>query len=457
MTDPREPRLTPEEAERAIYIDFEGFLTEEPSFIGVSIDSEFYQIVFDPALQLAAEAKHKRVGSGKLLTRELLERAVKEDRRIVAFTQCEKQICKRFYQIDLSPVYVDARSILKKWVDKTHPGLDPRPKSLKEYLRLIGYKRPTCLGEKQAARRIRAVRDMGLKKGSYEALTSVVKAKWTKVLEYNRIDVEGMRELCMKAVRGSSPKGEEAGESRPQIKWIRLQDICLALVDRKKIVHIHASTDVPANLRAAVSQEGGRVDILMNMLYNKNCEDVIDSLAHEMSHIVLGQAGHGRHFDRKWAELRKRIMGEYRDLDRLSKARRLAEVHLAGCTDMAGKPKFGHAERVAGKLPLIVEKSVAYLHDLLEDSPTYNEDQLRRDFPARIAETVVMLTRQDKNEDYMTYIRRLSLEPLARRVKLADLCDNLDPDRPIADKALAKALRVKYHKALEHLLAFRDV
>jgi hypothetical protein len=247
---------------------------------------------------------------------------------------------------------------------------------------------------------------------------------------------------------------EETMEKRPgnaDIKWIRLQGICLDLIDRKQIVHIHGSTDVPTNLRALVSQEGGRVDIFMNLLYNKNLEDVIDSLAHEMAHIVLGQEGHGPDFERTWAELRKRITREYRDLERLGKARQLAEVHLARCEDKAGKPKFGHAERVAGKLPRTVEKTVAYLHDLLEDSTTYGEAQLRRDFPKRIADIVVRLTR-DKTEDYMTYIRRVALEPLAKRVKLADLCDNMSPDRPIADKALARELMAKYHDALEYLV-----
>ena len=245
--------------------------------------------------------------------------------------------------------------------------------------------------------------------------------------------------------------------SKADIKWIRLQDICLDLVDGKKIVHIHGSTDVPANLRAVVSQEAGRIDILMNLLYNKNLEDVIDSLAHEMAHIVLGTGGHGREFARKWDELRKWMAREYRDLGLLAKARSLAKLHLAPYTDYAGKPKFGHAERVAGKLPLTIEKIVGYLHDLLEDTKTYGAEQLKRDFPARIATTVRTLTRVDKTEDYMVYIRQLATNRLAKRVKLADLCDNLAPDRPISDRALARKLRVRYHEALEYLVAFEDI
>jgi hypothetical protein len=245
-----------------------------------------------------------------------------------------------------------------------------------------------------------------------------------------------------------------AKTSQSDIKWIRLQEICLNLVDRTCVVHITASTDVPPDLRAAVERKDGRVDVFMNMLYNKNRDDVIDSLAHEMAHIVLDSAGHGPEFNEKWAALRKSITREYRLLGLLAKARRRAKLHLEGKVDKAGKPKFGHAERVASKLTRTMDKTVAYLHDLLEDTD-YGADQLRRDFPARIAEAVLAMTRADKTEDYMAYIRRLAPNPLARRVKLADLKDNIDPNRPIADVALAQELKARYTEAKKFLLGFK--
>ena len=198
--------LTSEMVRRAIYIDFEGFLDKAPSLIGVAINSKFYQVVLDEGLRLAADAKKIPVRPGDQLVRELLERAMREKRRIVAFSPCEKRICRKYYQLDLSPVYADANRIVRRWVAKTYPELKRRPKSLKAYLRLIGYERATCLGERQAAQRIRAVRGMCMRRGSYEALTGCVKAKWTKLLEYNKIDVLGMRELCRQAVSRKKKK-----------------------------------------------------------------------------------------------------------------------------------------------------------------------------------------------------------------------------------------------------------
>jgi hypothetical protein len=243
--------------------------------------------------------------------------------------------------------------------------------------------------------------------------------------------------------------------TRADIKWIRLQEICRSTAGCGLTVELHASTDIPANTRAEVLKEGHRVDIVLNMLYNKTLDDVIDSLAHEMAHVVLADEGHGRRFHQKWVELRKSLTREYRALGLLAKARSLAAVHLADLEDKAGEPKLGHAERVAKKLSLTIEKTVAYLHDLLEDSG-YTAEQLKRDFPLKIVAAVLAMTREDKAEPYMSYIRRLALNSLAKKVKLADLEDNLDPARPLPDKALETELRARYREAWNYLSGFKD-
>lgn len=213
MDSPKPERLSPEtkayessmsqvETARAIYIDFEGFVDKAPALIGVATEGDFFQVALDQGLELAAVARKMSSQQGDEVIGSLLAKAREEKRRIVAYSQHEKRVCKKFYAIDLSPVYADARLIAKKWRKKTHPGLKPGPKSLKEYLHLIGYERGSYLGEKQSTQRIKAVRDMCAKRGSYEALTATVKAKWTRLLQNNSIDVLGMRELCRKAVSG---------------------------------------------------------------------------------------------------------------------------------------------------------------------------------------------------------------------------------------------------------------
>ena len=72
---------------------------------------------------------------------------------------------------------------------------------------MVGVFRGDYLGVRQTTQRIKAVEDMLERKGSYQLLTAVNKAKWTKLLEHNKIDVEGMKALVLKAV-GSQLKIE---------------------------------------------------------------------------------------------------------------------------------------------------------------------------------------------------------------------------------------------------------
>lgn len=239
------------------------------------------------------------------------------------------------------------------------------------------------------------------------------------------------------------------------IKWMRLREICRDIAGDGVRVELHASTDLPADMRAAVLRKEYRVDIALNMLYNKSLDDCLDSLAHEMAHIVIGTDGHGEAFEKEWARLRRTMTREYRARELLVKARALARVRMAGLYDKGGRPKSGHVDRVAARVPRTVDKTVAYLHDLIEDTD-YGEARLRWTFPRKIADAVMTLTRSDKAEDYMTYIAKIARDPLARRVKLADLDDNLDPRRIIPDKGMAEKLRARYLKAREYLLSFKN-
>jgi hypothetical protein len=70
---------------------------------------------------------------------------------------------------------------------------------------------------------------------------------------------------------------------------------------------------------------------------------------------------------------------------------------------------------------------VAILHDAVENgSDRLTLARLRAEgFPEEIVEAIDCLTRRD-GEAYDVFIERLAPNGLARRVKLADLADNLD-------------------------------
>ena len=101
--------------------------------------------------------------------------------------------------------------------------------------------------------------------------------------------------------------------------------------------------------------------------------------------------------------------------------------------DKGGIPYVEHLYRVADKLNGETQidqvdqdlQTVALLHDLLEDCPEWNCDSLRCLFHEEIVDAVLLLTKK-QNQEYEKYIEALATDEYARRVKIADLEDNMD-------------------------------
>ncbi len=70
-------------------------------------------------------------------------------------------------------------------------------------------------------------------------------------------------------------------------------------------------------------------------------------------------------------------------------------------------------------------RMAAALHDVVEDSEYTLADLRARGFPRKVVAAVHALTRRP-GESYEAFILRAAANPIARRVKLADLEDNMD-------------------------------
>ena len=134
----------------------------------------------------------------------------------------------------------------------------------------------------------------------------------------------------------------------------------------------------------------------------------------------------------------------------LGKAIELAKQHHKGQTDKAGKPYIEHPLRVMYQVESEEEKIVAVLHDIVEDTDISLDDLRNEGFSKEVVDAVECLTKQD-GENYDSYIERISFNPLAVKIKLADLEDNRDLTRlpQVTDKDLERL--EKYDKALEKL------
>ena len=108
-------------------------------------------------------------------------------------------------------------------------------------------------------------------------------------------------------------------------------------------------------------------------------------------------------------------------------AKEIAKVAHSGQVDKGGAPYINHPEAVASLLSTNEEKVVGWLHDVLEDTD-FNKDVLLRLFGKDVMDALDCLTHRP-NEQWWNYIARVGKNPLAIRVKLADLTHNMDLSR----------------------------
>ena len=123
-----------------------------------------------------------------------------------------------------------------------------------------------------------------------------------------------------------------------------------------------------------------------------------------------------------------------------------------GQLDYNGIPYIFHPIHLAESMDDELSCCVALLHDTVEDTDITLDD-LRREFPDEVVDAVALVT-HDEAVDYFDYVRAIKENPIARKVKLADLAHNSDQTRCIGSDLTKKQLErwaEKYRRAREIL------
>jgi (p)ppGpp synthase/HD superfamily hydrolase len=131
----------------------------------------------------------------------------------------------------------------------------------------------------------------------------------------------------------------------------------------------------------------------------------------------------------------------------LSKAIKIAHDAHDEQVDKAGKPYIDHPMRVMNAVETIEEKIVGVLHDAVEDSDLTIEDLVKLGFPENLIKAIEAITKHPK-EPYQSYLERVMSNPIALRVKIADMLDNMDMSRISAPTEKDWKRYEKYQKAL---------
>lgn len=138
--------------------------------------------------------------------------------------------------------------------------------------------------------------------------------------------------------------------------------------------------------------------------------------------------------------------------EQLLRANNLAiEVHK-NQFDKNMQPYINHVLRVMNAGQTIEEKIVGALHDVVEDSDLTIADLKEMGFSLDILDAVHAMTYDKDSEAYDEYIDRVIQNPIAVRVKLNDLTDNMDIRRLDSfDKEAIERLK-KYFNAYKKII-----
>ena len=137
----------------------------------------------------------------------------------------------------------------------------------------------------------------------------------------------------------------------------------------------------------------------------------------------------------------------------LERAIEIAVEAHKGHIDKGGSPYILHPLRVMMSVDGEPEQIVAVLHDVVEDSDWTVDALLAEGFSVEVIEALKTVTKESEDEDYDLFIQRAMRNPIGRKVKIADLRDNLDVTR-ISDMTDKDVIRInKYKKALKLLSA----
>jgi hypothetical protein len=122
-----------------------------------------------------------------------------------------------------------------------------------------------------------------------------------------------------------------------------------------------------------------------------------------------------------------------------------------GQNDKSGLPYITHPLHVAEQADTEDECVVALLHDVLEDTDFSAEDMISFGFSDRQVAALKLLCHDDA-VPYLEYVKAIRSNPIARKVKLADLRHNSDLTRlnVVTPRDIERA--ETYQKAMDLLL-----
>ena len=129
------------------------------------------------------------------------------------------------------------------------------------------------------------------------------------------------------------------------------------------------------------------------------------------------------------------------------KAIKIAYDAHQGQVDKGGLPYIFHPYHLAEQMDEEISCCAALLHDVAEDTDITLDD-LAKEFPREVMEVLTLLTHAE-DVPYLDYVRAIRANPIAVKIKLADIAHNSDQSRcPNLTAEQLSYFRDKYARAI---------
>lgn len=199
-------KLTAVEAERALYVDYEGNVDRPPTLLGWREDGRTGGAIIEPTFSTCEDRWRARgvlVWDHEGLVKELITRAEQQDRRIVSWSEHDWRhmmqiLGDEVWQERLCNVYRNAIQTARPWYRRNHGPL-PQAATLHFFLTLFGEAPPEIFGLEVVGTSLRLLRSQLAEQRKYPELTPAARKAWVRVVKHNRLDLTGM-ELVIKRV-----------------------------------------------------------------------------------------------------------------------------------------------------------------------------------------------------------------------------------------------------------------
>ena len=201
--------LTFEQAQHALYLDFEGQKDKPPVLLGCvrrpgrGTEPWVWQMVLAPRFAPLARAD----GLSRLDLSAAIEWVVRlaeqNDRRLVAWSEHELLVVRASCPADLvarfEARFVNARQIGVRWAKIHRPDRVLAEHRLADYLALIDYAVPPAAGPGRVGETIEILEHALERDPTGAGLTANQRVRWSELRSHNRHDCAGMRAVCLRA------------------------------------------------------------------------------------------------------------------------------------------------------------------------------------------------------------------------------------------------------------------